>query len=102
MPDSAASTSLNLRPRFSDLTHQRPFMHLWIARLFGTAGSQMLLVAIGWHMYDLTRSAWDLGLVGLFQFVPALLLALLAGHVVDRHHRGRIVAMCMAAQGVVS
>ncbi len=52
----------------------------------------MLLVAIGWHMYELTSSAWDLGLVGLYQFVPALLLALLAGHVVDRHHRGRIVS----------
>ena len=74
-------------------------MRLWVARLFGTAASQMLLVAIGWHMYELTGSAWDLGLVGLYQFVPALLLALLAGHVVDRHHRGRIVAACFAVQG---
>ncbi|WP_444814690.1 MFS transporter [Variovorax flavidus] len=77
-------------------------MQLWVARLFGTAASQMLLVAIGWHMYDLTHSAWDLGLVGLYQFVPALLLALLAGHVVDRHHRGRIVAACFAVQGAVA
>ncbi|MFZ3121249.1 MAG: MFS transporter, partial [Variovorax sp.] len=76
-------------------------MRLWVARLFGTAASQMLLVAIGWHMYDLTGSAWDLGLVGLYQFVPALVLALYAGHVVDRHHRGRIVAACFAVQGVV-
>ncbi|MDN8615468.1 MFS transporter [Variovorax ginsengisoli] len=77
-------------------------MRLWSARLFGTAASQMLLVAIGWHMYDLTGSAWDLGLVGLYQFVPALLLALLAGHVVDRHHRGRIVAACFGVQGAVA
>lgn len=77
-------------------------MRLWVARLFGTAASQMLLVAIGWHMYELTGSAWDLGLVGLYQFVPALLLALLAGHVVDRHHRGRIVAACFAVQGAVA
>ncbi|MDM0053875.1 MFS transporter [Variovorax sp. J22R115] len=88
--------------RFSDLTRERPFMQLWVARLFGTAASQMLLVAIGWHMYDLTQSAWDLGLVGLYQFVPALLLALLAGHVVDRRHRGRIVAVCFAVQGAVA
>jgi MFS family permease len=87
---------------FSDLTRERPFMRLWFARLCGTAASQMLLVAIGWHMYDLTRSAWDLGLVGLYQFVPALLLALWAGHVVDRHHRGRIVAACFAVQGAVA
>ncbi|MDM0030785.1 MFS transporter [Variovorax sp. J22P271] len=77
-------------------------MRLWSARLFGTAASQMLLVAIGWHMYELTGSAWDLGLVGLYQFVPALLLALLAGHVVDRHHRGRIVAACFGVQGAVA
>jgi MFS family permease len=77
-------------------------MQLWVARVFGTAASQMLLVAIGWHMYDITHSAWDLGLVGLYQFVPALLLALLAGHVVDNHHRGRIVAACFAVQGAVS
>ncbi|WP_076997438.1 MFS transporter [Variovorax sp. KK3] len=77
-------------------------MRMWVARLFGTAGSQMLLVAIGWHMYELTGSAWDLGLVGLYQFVPALLLALLAGHVVDRHHRGRIVAACLGVQGLVA
>lgn len=77
-------------------------MRLWTARLFGSAAAQMQLVAIGWHMYELTGSAWDLGLVGLYQFVPALLLALLAGHVVDRHHRGRIVAACLAVQGVVA
>lgn len=77
-------------------------MRMWMARLFGTAGSQMLLVAIGWHMYDLTASAWDLGLVGLYQFVPALVLALYAGHVVDRHHRGRIVAVCFGVQAAVA
>jgi MFS family permease len=87
---------------FSDLTRERPFMRMWTARLFGTAASQMLLVAIGWHMYDLTGSAWDLGLVGLYQFVPALVFALYAGHVVDRHHRGRIVAACFAVQGAVA
>ena len=76
-------------------------MRMWFARLFGTVAMQMLMVSIAWHMYELTNSAWDLGLVGLFQFVPALLLALVAGHVVDRHHRGRILAVCMGVQGVV-
>ena len=73
-------------------------MLLWFARLAGTSASQMLMVAVGWQMYDLTRSAWDLGLVGLFQFAPSLCLVLWAGHVIDRHHRARIVAACLAAQ----
>jgi MFS family permease len=98
----SAAAAPDRSPNFSDLTRKRPFMRFWAARLCGTAASQMLLVAIGWHMYDLTHSAWDLGLVGLYQFVPALLLALLAGHVVDNHHRGRIVAGCFSVQGAVA
>ncbi len=80
----------------------RSFVRLWFARLAGTAASQMLMVAVGWQMYDLTGSAWDLGLVGLLQFLPALALALPAGHVIDRHHRGRIVALCLVVQVLVA
>lgn len=80
------------------LFRHRAFMRLWYARLAGTASGQMLMVAVGWQMYDLTGSAWDLGLVGLFQFVPALGLALWAGHLIDRHHRARIVAACLTVQ----
>lgn len=86
----------------SQLFSQSAFMRMWGARLFGTTGNQMLMVAVGWQMYALTGSAWDLGLVGLYQFVPALLLTLVAGHVADRVHRGRIVAGCMVAQAVVA
>ncbi|MCE9659182.1 MAG: MFS transporter [Burkholderiales bacterium] len=84
------------------LFQHRAFMRLWFSRLFGTSANQMLLVALGWQMYDLTHSAWDLGLVGLLQFLPALALVLVAGQVVDRLHRARIVAVCMAAQTLVS
>lgn len=65
-------------------------------------GNQMLMVAVAWHMYDITSSAWDLGLVGLFQFIPALLLTLPAGHLADRWHRGRIFAVCMFTQALVA
>ena len=77
-------------------------MRMWFARLAGTTGNQMLMVAVGWQMYELTGSAWDLGLVGLLQFLPALLLTLPAGHVADRSHRARIVAACLLAQGLVA
>ena len=78
------------------------FMRFWGSRLANTSASQMLMVAVGWQMYDLTGSAWDLGLVGLLQFAPALLLVLVAGHVVDRFHRARIVGLCMAAQTAIA
>ena len=77
-------------------------MRLWFARLFGTAAQQMVMVAVGWQMYDLTGSAWDLGLVGLYQFVPALLLTLVAGHVADQYRRDRIVAACLGVQALVA
>ncbi|MEP7295606.1 MAG: MFS transporter [Burkholderiales bacterium] len=77
-------------------------MRLWRSRLASTSANQMLMVAVGWQMYDLTGSAWYLGLVGLLQFLPALLLVLVAGHVVDRFHRARIAALCMLAQVVIA
>ncbi len=76
------------RPTAALFAHHA-FMRLWFARLAGTTANQMLLVALGWQMYDLAHSAWDLGLVGLFQFLPALALVLVAGHIVDRYHRAR-------------
>jgi len=87
---------------FKDLTRQRAYMRMWFARIFGTTGNQMLMVAVGWQMYELTGSAWDLGLVGLYQFMPALLLTLVAGHVADRVHRGRIIAGCLVTQATVA
>ena len=50
----------------------RAYLRFWCSRLAGAAGNQMMMVAVGWQMYDLTGSAWDLGLVGLLQFLPAL------------------------------
>jgi MFS family permease len=97
---SAAAHALPLHPE--SLFAHRAFMRLWFARLSGTAAAQMLMVAVGWQMYDLTGSAWDLGLVGLLQFLPALALVLVAGHVVDRFQRARVLALCLGVQVAVS
>jgi len=78
------------------------FMRFWYARIAGTMANQMLMLAVGWEMYALTGSAWDLGLVGLLQFLPALLLTLVAGHVADHHDRSRILAACMAVQLLIA
>lgn len=78
------------------------FVRFWLARLVGVTGNQMLMVAVAWHMYDLTSSPWDLGLVGLFQFIPVLVMTLPAGHFADRFHRGRIFASCMLFQALTA
>jgi MFS family permease len=89
-------------PTLKKLLAHRNFVRFMGARFLVVTANQMLMVAVAWHMYDLTGSAWDLGLVGLFQFVPALLLTLPAGHVADRVHRGRLFAACVAIQATVS
>jgi MFS family permease len=78
------------------------FLRFWAGRVAGTMGNQMVMLAVGWQMYDLTHSAWNLGLVGLFQFVPALALALVSGHVADHHDRRHIVSMAMTLQLVAA
>ncbi|MGB7618931.1 MAG: MFS transporter [Pseudolabrys sp.] len=79
------------------LIQQRPFVLFWLARLASTMGYQMLALTIGWQIYEITNSAFDLGLVGLIQFVPAVVLTLLIGHAADRYDRRLIVR---AAQSV--
>jgi MFS family permease len=95
---SAAAGSGALKP----LLAQTAFVRFWLARLSGVTANQMLMVAVAWHIYDLTSSAWDLGLVGLYQFLPALIMTLPAGHLADRLHRGRIFAACMLIQAGVA
>jgi len=82
------------------LREQRMFLRYCALRVGATSAAQMLNLVMGWQMYELTRSAWDLGLIGLVQFVPMLLVSLPAGQWADRMHRGRIVAFCLALQGV--
>ena len=84
------------------LLMQRQFRNFWLARIASTAAGQMMMVALGWQMYELTGSAWDLGLVGLFQFLPALLLTLPAGHIADRHDRSRVLMAVLVLQALAA
>jgi len=79
------------------LMQQRPFVLFWLARLASTTGYQMMALTIGWQIYEITNSAFDLGLIGLIQFFPAVVLTLLIGHAADRYDRRLIIRL---AQGV--
>jgi len=72
------------------------------ARALASLSSLMLTVAVGWHVYDLTRSAFALGMVGLAQFLPALLLSLPGGLAADRFERRSILAAGFGLQIVVA
>jgi MFS family permease len=78
----------------------RPYLLFWTARGLSAFSVQMAAVATGWLVYQRTGSAYDLGLIGLAQFVPMLLLTLPVGHVADRADRRRIVAACQSIEGM--
>jgi len=75
---------------FAALRH-RDFRLLWLGQIVSVTGSQMQFVAINWHVYLLTKSAFALGLVGLFRGVPIILCSLAGGVVADAIDRKRLM-----------
>lgn len=82
---------------FRILRHRNFALYL-SARVLATLAVQMQSVAIGWQVYQRTGDVMDLGLIGLAQFLPFLLLILWAGHAADHYPRRRIIALCMLTQ----
>ena len=64
------------------------------ARFLVTVSSEMQAVAVAWQIYAITHRPLDLGLVGLAQFLPGVLLFLVSGHTADRIPRRRILQVC--------
>jgi MFS family permease len=83
------------------LRHPPYLFYVW-SRCFSRFSSQIAAVAVGWQVYDMTGSAFQLGMVGLVQFLPMLLLVFAGGHAADRYDRRRVVQICQIAQGVVA
>ena len=98
--DCAARAAEPEMPRV--LLRHPPFAYYWLARICSVVAYAALGVAVGWHLYTLTESALDLGLLGLVQFVPTVVLTLAVGHVADRYDRRRIAALCQAIEGAVA
>ncbi len=73
-------------PSMSLLRHPA-FLRFLYVRVAASVALQMQVVAVGWQMYELTSSPFDLGLIGLVQFVPAVSFFVLTGHAADRYDR---------------
>jgi len=78
----------------TSLLRDTSFALFWWSRVLSTLALNMQTVAVGWQLYTLTGSALDLGLVGLAQFLPTVLLTLLVGQVADRYDRRLVVVTC--------
>ncbi len=84
------------------LLRHRPFLFLIAGRALSSIAYQMGAVAVGWQVYALTHSAYDLGLVGLAQFVPLAAFTFAAGHAADRYERKRVLQACQIVEAVVA
>jgi MFS family permease len=83
------------------------FRYFWLARFLSVLANQMLVIAVGFQVYDIARSdfgmsipeaAWQVGLIGLAQFLPLFALALPAGYIADRFDRRWIARGCLTLQ----
>lgn len=76
----------------------RDFALIWTATFLSSVAMAMMAVAIGWQIYDLTGSAFDLGLVGLAEFLPSVLLVLVTGAAADRFDRRLVTIAALTAE----
>ncbi len=84
------------------LLKQGSFVFFLLSRSLSRFSSQIAAVAIGWQIYDLTGSAFMLGMVGLVQFLPTAALVFVAGHAADRYQRKRVVQLCQLAEALTA
>jgi len=100
MPEQPVSVSPPVTA--GELLRHRAFLFFLLSRSLSRFSSQIAAVAIGWQIYDLTGSAFDLGMVGLVQFAPTALLVFVAGHAADRYERKRVVQLCQLVEAATA
>ena len=82
------------------LLRHRPFQLYLGGRALSAFASQMVGVIVAWQLYELTDSAFLLGMIGLTQFIPTALLIFIAGHAADRYDRKRVVQLCQTGEAL--
>ena len=84
------------------LLRQGSFIFFLLSRSLSRLASLVGIVAMGWQIYDLTNSAFALGIVGLVGFLPTAVLVFVAGNAVDRYERRRIMQACQLAEALTT
>jgi MFS family permease len=78
------------------------FVLFVLSRAFSRFSGQIAAVAVGWQIYDLTGSAFDLGMIGLVQFLPTAVLMFAAEHAADRYERRRVIQVCLLVEAMTA
>jgi MFS family permease len=91
VPPEAAQTSIPERYSVLSSLRHRDFRLLWLGQMVSVTGSRMQFVAVNWHVYLLTHSAFALGMIGFFRGAPIIACSLLGGVVADVVDRRRLM-----------
>ena len=91
-----------MRRHLPPALRERDFALVWGASLALALPTQMIAVAIGWQVYAIGRNPFHLGLIGLLEFLPLLVLALPAGHLADRFSRRLVLTGSIALHAAIA
>ncbi|MEW6645403.1 MAG: MFS transporter [Pseudomonadota bacterium] len=101
-PDPSVAPSGSASVHSGALLRHPPFLAFFATRTLSRFAGQITSVAVGWQLYELTGSAFYLGLAGLTQFLPTALLVFVAGAAADRYERRRVMQLCQLADGLTA
>src|SRR6201986_3163616 len=102
LPSASNSPASDPSAPSENLFGDRSFLFYLGARSFSEYSYQIATVAVGWQIYELTGSAFQLGMVGLVQFIPSAVLVFAAGHAADRYDRRRVSQICQICEGLIA
>lgn len=80
--------------KLPEVLNVKSFRYFLLTRIMLTLGLQMQAVVVGWQIYKLTQDPFSLGLIGLAEAIPALSIALYAGHIADIHNKKKDSHFC--------
>src|SRR6201994_5162307 len=102
LPSASNSPASDPSARSENLFGDRSFLFYLGARSFSEYSYQIATVAVGWQIYELTGSAFQLGMVGLVQFIPSAVLVFAAGHAADSYDRRRVAQICQLSEALIN
>ena len=94
--------SLFKKNLFPSVAYEAAFQKYWVARFLSAFCVEVINVSLAWKIYDITENPLFLGLVGLTQFVPLILLGLISGYVSDKYNRKQIFFWCLLIESIIA
>ena len=93
---------MDIASQSSGVLSNAAYRHFVASRMLSSFAFQGMTIALGWLVYDTTRNPFDLGLIGLCQFLPMVVLPFVVGQVADRFDRRRIGLVCQLLEALVA